>query len=46
MKDDRDLVAEALEGGLEAFGEIVDRYRDAVFGVSLARLRNTFMPLL
>ncbi|MFC1453129.1 sigma-70 family RNA polymerase sigma factor [Verrucomicrobiota bacterium] len=40
MKDDRDLVAEALEGGLEAFGEIVDRYRDAVFGVSLARLRN------
>ena len=40
MKDDRELVAEALEGGLEAFGEIVDRYRDAVFGVSLSRLRN------
>jgi len=40
MKDDRELEGEALEGGLVASGKIVDKYRSAVFGVSLARLQN------
>ena len=40
MKDDAALVAAALAGGPEAFGPIVERYKDAVFGVALARLRN------
>ncbi len=39
-KDDAALVAEALAGGMEAFGPIIERYKDAVFGVALARLRN------
>jgi len=38
--DDIALVADALEGGPERFGPIVERYRDAVFGVALARLGN------
>jgi len=38
MKSDELLVEEALNGGAEAFAPIIDRYRDAVFGVSLARL--------
>lgn len=40
MNDDAALVATALAGGPEAFSPIVERYRDAVFGVALARLRN------
>lgn len=39
MNDDAALVA-ALAGGPEAFAPIVERYRDAAFGVALARLRN------
>jgi len=37
-KSDVKLVEAALAGGPEAFGPIVQRYRDAVFGVALARL--------
>ena len=40
MKDDVTLVTDALANGPEAFGPIVERYKDAVFGVALARLRN------
>ena len=40
MKDDAALVGEALDGSPEAFGRIIDRYRDAVFGVALARVRH------
>ena len=40
MKDDQELYSAALEGGPEAFGPIVERYQDAVFGVVLVRLRN------
>ena len=40
MKDDVALVTDALEGDTSAFGPIVERYQDAVFGVALARLRN------
>jgi RNA polymerase sigma-70 factor (ECF subfamily) len=36
--DDAELVAAALAGGPKAFGPIVERYQDAVFGVALARL--------
>lgn len=38
MQSDEELFATAMAGGAEAFGPIVDRYRDAVFGVALARL--------
>lgn len=38
--DNADLVALALDGGPESFGPIIVRYKDAVFGVALARLRN------
>ncbi len=38
--DDAELVASALAGGPEAFGPIVERYQDAVFGVALARVSN------
>ena len=38
--DNAALVAQALDGGPESFGPIVVRYKDAVFGVALARLRN------
>ena len=37
---DETLVAQALTGGPEDFAPIVARYKDAVFGVSLARLRH------
>jgi len=40
IKDDAELVAAAMAGGPEAFGLIVERYQDAVFGIVLARLRN------
>ena len=40
MKTDAELVADVMAGGPEAFGPIVERYGDAVFGVALARLRN------
>jgi RNA polymerase sigma-70 factor (ECF subfamily) len=35
---DGELVAAALEGSQEAFGELVARYRDAVFGAAFHRL--------
>jgi len=38
MDSDVQLVADALAGGPSAFGPIVQRYQDAVFGVALARL--------
>ncbi len=38
--DDASLVGAALTNGSEAFGPIVEQYRDAVFGIALARLRN------
>ena len=40
MEDDAALVAAALAGGPEAFGPVVERYQDAVFGIALARLRD------
>jgi len=40
MKDDTALVMEALSGGPEMFGLIIERYQDAVFAVALARLRD------
>jgi len=40
MKSDAELVGAARSEGPEAFGPIVERYADAVFGVALARLRN------
>ena len=39
-RDDGTLVALALRGGPEAFGPIIERYKGAVFGVALSRLRN------
>lgn len=39
-KENVTLVADALANGPEAFGPIVDRYKDLVFGVALVRLRN------
>ena len=38
--DDAALVAHALQNGPEASGPIIERYKDAVFGVALSRLRN------
>lgn len=38
--DNTTLVTQALDGGPEFFGPIVVRFKDAVFGVALARLRN------
>lgn len=38
MHSDEELFATAMAGGPESFAPIVDRYRDAVFGVALARL--------
>lgn len=35
-----ELVQKSLEGNLEAWGEIVRRYKEAVFGVALAILRD------
>jgi len=40
MKSDAELVADALAGEPEAFGPVVERYQDAVFGVALVRLRD------
>ena len=40
MKEDSELVAEALAGGGESFTPIVQRYQSAVFGVALARVRD------
>ena len=40
VMDNETLVAQALDGGPGAFGPIIVRYKDAVFGVALARLRN------
>lgn len=39
-QDDETLVARVLNGDHEAFGAIIGRYKDAVFGVALSRLRN------
>lgn len=38
--DNAALVEIALSGGPQAFGPIIERYKDAVFGVALSRLRN------
>jgi RNA polymerase sigma-70 factor (ECF subfamily) len=38
--DDASLVADAIEGDAQAFTAIVGRYKDAVFGIALARVRN------
>jgi len=35
-----ELLQRSLQGDLEAWGEIVRRYKDAVFGVAIAILRN------
>ncbi len=35
-----ELLQRSLQGDLEAWGEIVKRYKDAAFGVALAILRN------
>jgi len=40
MKDDSQLVADALAGGPQAFAPILEKYQDAVFGVVLARVKN------
>ncbi|MDA0746212.1 MAG: RNA polymerase sigma factor [bacterium] len=39
-QDDATLVALVIQNGPEAFGAIVTRYQNAVFGVALSRLRN------
>ena len=38
--DDADLVAEVQKCGPEAFAPIIERYKEAVFAVALARLRR------
>lgn len=38
VKSDAELHADAIAGGPEAFGPIVERYKDAVFGIALARV--------
>lgn len=40
QSDNTTLVEMALSGGPQAFGPIIERYKDAVFGVALSRLRN------
>ncbi len=40
MHSDAQLVEQVLRDGPRAFGVIVERYQDAVFGIALARLRN------
>ena len=39
-KSDAELYAAAIAGGPEGFAPIVRRYKDAVFGVALARVRD------
>ena len=38
VKSDAELYAAAIAGGPDAFRPIVDRYKDAVFGIALARV--------
>ncbi len=38
MKSDAELYADAMAGGPEAFAPVVERYKDAVFGIALARV--------
>lgn len=38
VKSDAELHADAMAGGPEAFGFVVERYKDAVFGIALARV--------
>ena len=40
LPDDAALVAAARTGSPQAFAPIVERYKDAVFGVAFARLRR------
>ena len=40
MTEDATLVAQALKNGPAGFGPIVERYKGAMFGIALARLRN------
>ena len=40
MTRDEELCEAALAGEVAAFGLIVERYQDAVFGIALARVRN------
>jgi RNA polymerase sigma-70 factor (ECF subfamily) len=40
MKSDEQLVEETLSGESQTFGPIVERYRDAVFGIALSRLND------
>jgi RNA polymerase sigma-70 factor (ECF subfamily) len=40
MRNDLELVANALAGEPSDFAPIVDRYQDAVFGIALARVGN------
>ena len=37
VRSDAELHASAMAGGPEAFAPIVERYKDAVFGIALAR---------
>ena len=40
VRSDAQLHADAMAGGPEAFGPVVERYKDAVFGIALARVRD------
>jgi RNA polymerase sigma-70 factor (ECF subfamily) len=40
VNDDDNLIERTLADPPRGFGPIIERYKDAVFGVSLARLRN------
>jgi len=37
---DSDLIRQTLDGNTDAFGHLVDRYKDAVYGAAYARLGN------
>ena len=37
---DSDLIRQTLDGDTDAFGHLVDRYKDAVYGAAYARLGN------
>lgn len=41
MGEERQLLEQALQGDIESWGEIVRRYRGAVYGVSLGIVGNT-----